>query len=97
MKGGFAQLGHGKEGPLRRLAPGDRLVYYSPRRSHPDGEPLQAFTAIGQVEDDDVFQAELNAGFGPWRRRVRYRPRLEVPAAHLLDDLDLVGTGGGGG
>lgn len=27
---GFMQLGHGKEAPLRRLRPGDGIVYYSP-------------------------------------------------------------------
>ena len=89
VEGGFAQLGHGKEAPLRRLAAGDWLVYYSPRTAHPDGEPLQAFTAIGQVEDDDVFRVELG-GFRPWRRRVRYERCREVAAAELLDDLDLV-------
>ena len=90
VEGGFAQLGHGREAPLRRLAPGDRLVYYSPRTAHPDGEPVQAFTAIGEVEDEDVFQVELDGGFRPWRRRVRYRPCREVPAAELLDHLDVV-------
>jgi hypothetical protein len=56
VEGGFAQLSHGKEAPIRRLSRGDWLVYYSPRVTHPDGEPLQAFTAIGEVEDDDVYQ-----------------------------------------
>ncbi len=81
VKGGFARLGHGKEAPLRRLAAGDRLIYYSPRTAHPDGAPLQAFTAIGEVEDEDVFQGELTATFRPcggafatWRPP-RYRPR----------------------
>ena len=55
VEDGFAQLGHGKDAPLRRLSRGDWLIYYSPRTAHPDGEPLQAFTAIGRVEDDDVF------------------------------------------
>ena len=90
VEGGFAQLGHGKEAPLRRLARGDRLVYYSPRTSHPDGEPLRAFTALGEVADDDVFRVEVDGGFRPWRRRVRYEPVREVPAAELLDSLDVV-------
>src|SRR5207302_9252407 len=90
VEGGIAQLGHGKEAPLRRLARGDWLVYYSPRVAHPDGEPLQAFTAVGEVEDDDVFQVELSAGFRPWRRRVRYESAREVPAAEVLDELEVV-------
>jgi hypothetical protein len=90
VAGGFAQLGHGKEAPLRRLSPGDWLVYYSPRTAHPDGGPLQSFTAIGQVEDEEVFQVEVSADFRPWRRRVRYLSGDEVEAAQLLDDLELV-------
>lgn len=90
VAGGFAQLSHGKEAPVRRLARGDWLVYYSPRTAHPDGEPLQAFTAIGEVLDDDVFQADERPDFRPWRRRVRYEPCREVPASEVVDDLQVV-------
>ncbi len=90
VAGGFAQLGHGKEAPLRRLAAGDWLVYYSPRRTHPDGEALQSFTAIGEVADDEVFQVERDGGFRPWRRRVRYLPCREIRAAELLSELEIV-------
>jgi hypothetical protein len=31
IEGGFCQLCHRKTGPMRRLAPGDWIVYYSPR------------------------------------------------------------------
>lgn len=87
---GFAQLGHGKSAPLRRLARGDWLVYYSPRVSHPDGNPLQAFTAIGRVEDDEAVQVEMTQDFKPWRRRVRYERSRDVPATQLLDELEIV-------
>ena len=90
VEDGFAQLGHGKDAPLRRLSRGDWLIYYSPRTAHPDGEPLQAFTAIGRVEDDDVFRATMADDFRPWRRRVRYERSTDVPAAELLDRLELV-------
>ena len=29
------------------MGAGDGLAYYSPKTDYPDGEPLQAFTAIG--------------------------------------------------
>ena len=91
VEGGFAQLGHGKEAPLRRLSRGDWIVYYSPRTEHPDGESLQAFTAIGEVDDDGPVQADMGGGFHPWRRRVRYAPDArEVPAKEILDCLDVV-------
>lgn len=58
-EGGFAQLCHGKAAPLKRMQAGDWLIYYSPRTDMQNGEPLQAFTAIGQVQDD--FQVIANA------------------------------------
>lgn len=90
VEGGFAQLGHGKQAPLRRLSRGDWLIYYSPRTAPPDGEPLQAFTAIGRVDDDDAIQVEMGDDFRPWRRRMRYERSREVPASELLDQLELV-------
>lgn len=90
VEGGFAQLGHGKEAPLRRLEKGDWLVYYSPRVAHPDGDPLRAFTAIGQVEDHAAAQVVVSTGFRPWRRRMRYHHGREVPASGLLPELEVV-------
>jgi EVE domain-containing protein len=90
VAGGFAQLGHGKHAPLRRLMRGDWLVYYSPRTAYPDGEPVRAFTAIGQVADEEATRVSVTEDFAPWRRRVRYEPAREVPAADLLRVLDVV-------
>ena len=56
--GGFAQVNHGKAGPLERMHAGDGFAFYSPRMSYPDGTPLQAFTAIGRVRTGTVYQAE---------------------------------------
>ena len=47
VAGGFTQANHGTATGVRRLARGDRLVFYSPRTAYPDGTPLQAFTALG--------------------------------------------------
>ncbi|NUR27216.1 MAG: EVE domain-containing protein [Catenulispora sp.] len=88
---GIAQLGHGKRGGLARLSAGDWLVYYSPRTSLRGGVPLQAFTAIGEVADEVIWQA-AEGGFQPWRRRVRYLPdAVETPIA------DFGGSGGSAG
>ena len=43
---GFCQFNHGKEAPLRRLKPGNRLIYYSPRDKTRDGEFLQALPQL---------------------------------------------------
>ena len=68
---GIAQLGHGKRSGLARLHRGDWLIYYSPKTSMRDGEPLQQFTAIGEVVDDEIWQAD-EGDFQPFRRRIRY-------------------------
>ncbi len=68
----IAQIGHGKRGGLAKMEPGDGLVYYSPRESLADPKPaLQAFTAIGYVSDDMIWQAD-EGEFQPWRRRITY-------------------------
>ena len=68
---------------------GDGLVYYSPRLSLKDGQMLQAFTAIGQIVDEEVWQAD-EGDFKPWRRLVDYDgTALEVPIRQLQATLDL--------
>ena len=80
---GIAQLGHGKRDGLARLTAGDWLVYYSPRTSLRDGAPLQAFTALGVVADDEIWQAH-EGHFHPWRRRIHYLPNVvETPIRSL--------------
>jgi hypothetical protein len=87
---GIAQVMHGKRSGLARLHSGDWLVYYSPKTSMHDGKPLKQFTAIGEVVDDEIWQADEGA-FQPFRRRIRYlddaRP---APVASLT--LDLTST-----
>lgn len=85
---GFAQVCHGKAPPLRRLEPGDWLVYYSPSMEM-GGAPLRAFTAIGRVEDDRVFAFDMGGGFVPFRRRVCYLDAREAPLSPLVAELDL--------
>jgi hypothetical protein len=86
---GMAQIGHGKATGLRRMSAGDGFVYYSPRAAYPKGAPVKAFTAIGRITDDEVWQAD-EGEFKPWRRRVTYEPdAVEVPIADLKDRLTL--------
>jgi len=89
VAGGFAQLNHGKAGPLERMQPGDGLVYYSPRTEFPDGPPVQAFTAIGRIASGSIFQAEAaDATF--FRREVQYLPAAEAPIKPLIEDLSFI-------
>jgi hypothetical protein len=86
---GIAQTNHGAKAGIQRMQPGDGLVYYSPRTSYPDGEPLREFTAIGRISEGDAWQADEGER-RPWRRRVEYDESAHaVPITPLLDLLEL--------
>jgi hypothetical protein len=90
VKGGFAQFGHGKMAPAKRLAKGDWVMYYSPKERIAEPEPCQRFTALGKVIDDEPVQVEQAPGFAPWRRRIEYLEAREVEIRPLLDDLSFI-------
>jgi EVE domain len=86
---GIAQIGHGKRAGLARMAPGDWLVYYSPRNALGEPATLRTFTAIGQIADKELWQAD-EGDFKPWRLGVTYvADAVEVPLLELQSRLDL--------
>jgi hypothetical protein len=87
---GIAQLNHGKSSGLARMHAGDWLVFYSPRTSHPNGEILQAFTAIGQILSEKPYQVAMDDDFHPFRHDVRYLPAKVVPIREILDQLTFI-------
>lgn len=90
IAGGYAQLNHGKAGALERMRAGDGFAYYSPRAAHPDGEPLQAFTAIGAVGTGPLYQADIGPDFKPFRRAVTYWPAHEAAIKPLIEALTFI-------
>ncbi|AMY02363.1 EVE domain-containing protein [Mesorhizobium sp. M7A.F.Ca.CA.001.09.2.1] len=86
---GFMQVNHGKAAPLRRVKPGDGVVYYSPTTVLGDKDGLQAFTAIGIVREGEPYQGDMGAGFTPFRRDVAWAKAEEAPIKPLLDRLDF--------
>ena len=88
--GGFTQLNHGKAAPLERMRAGDGFVFYSPRVAHPDGAPLQAFTAIGRIRTGTVYQAEVSQSFRPFRIDVDYLPAQPAPVKPLIEQLSFI-------
>src|SRR5205823_9017759 len=90
VKDGFIQLGHGKKAPVQRLRAGDALVMYSPRTAYPDGEPLQAFTAIGVVSTGKVYQVQMTEDFKPYRVDVSFLKAKEAPIKPLIDVLSFI-------
>ena len=87
--GGFIQVGHGKGAPLKRLHAGDRIACYSPVRFFGSKEACQAFTAIGTLRDERIYQGLMADGFEPFRRDVDWWPADEAPIRPLLDALSF--------
>ncbi len=90
VRGGFIQLNHGKKAAVQRLKAGDRLAMYSPRTAYPDGETLQAFTALGLVTTGEVYQVEMSPDFKPFRVDVNFFPCQEAPIRPLIDKLSFI-------
>lgn len=86
---GIVQVNHGKRPQLARMHAGDAFVYYSPRTSYPDGETLRAFTAVGRIADDELWQAD-EGSFQPWRRRADWDATArETPIRPLVGLLEF--------
>jgi predicted RNA-binding protein len=90
VEGGFTQANHGKSTVLKRLKKGDWIIFYSPKTSYDGGEPLQAFTAIGQVKDEELYQFEMTPDFVPWRRNIDFKKCQETPIKPLIDNLSFI-------
>ena len=90
VAGGFTQVNHGKAGPLERMRAGDGFVFYSPRTSYPDGELLQAFTAIGRIRNGTVYQAAMSESLRPFRLDVDYFPAQPAPVRPLIAELSFI-------
>lgn len=90
VEGGFTQAGHGKNTGLKRLQDGDWMVFYSPKTALNEGEPAQAFTAIGQVNGDEPYQAEMRPDFHPWRRHVTFYDCIETPIKPMIGELSFI-------
>ena len=85
---GIAQIGHGKRTGLARMHAGDGFVYYSPKESLGSTTPLQAFTAIGEIADSEIWQAD-EGNFQPWRRKVTYFKSQDAQIRPLLELLSF--------
>lgn len=83
-EGGFMQVCHGRAAPLRRIWPGDGVVYYSPTVVLGSGVPYRALTAAGTVAEGEPYLFDMGEGFRAWRRNVCWRKVREVPIAPLL-------------
>jgi EVE domain len=90
ISGGFCQLCHGKNNPLKRMAEGDWIVYYSPRTTMEKGDTVQAFTAIGHILPGEPYLIDMGNGFMPHRRDVQFLAAQEAPIRSLIEDLSFI-------
>ena len=89
VEGGFVQAsGAGKEG-LEPLSRGDHIVFYSPRTKFRKGQPLQKFTALGQVQDGEPHRV-TEGKRELWRCHVEYSVVEQVSLKTLAPDLDFI-------
>lgn len=88
--GCFAQVCHGKPGPLRQMTEGDWIVYYSPTEKFQEKLPFRRFTAIGRIKAGDPYQARMSDDFNPWRIDVAFVSAKETPIEPLIEDLSFI-------
>jgi EVE domain len=89
LAGGFTQANHGKIARLKPLKRGDWIIFYSPKTSL-TGDTLQAFTALGQISDDEPYQFQMTSSFHPWRRTLDFKACQETPIRPLLEELHFI-------
>jgi predicted RNA-binding protein len=89
-EGCFTQANHGNPRNLSKLKRGDYMAFYSPRETFEGRIALQAFTAIGQVSDDEPYQAEQDVDFHPYRRNMEFLKCNQVPIRPLIDKLSFI-------
>lgn len=90
IKLGICQFCHGKSTPTKHLAPGDYIIYYSPKVTKNGTEPYQKFTAIGIVTDDVLYQVDMGDNFKPFRRNVTYFNARHLDIRPLIPFLPFI-------
>ncbi len=90
VEGGFAQVCHGKPGPLGRMREGDWIVYYSPTVKFGSKDPCRCFIAIGKIESGEPYIFIMSHDFIPWRRDVSFLSSKEAPLQPLIKDLSFI-------
>jgi predicted RNA-binding protein len=90
VAGGFAQVCHGKPGPLKRMAEGDWIIYYSPADKFGEKTPYRYFTALGKVNPGEPYAFAMSEDFIPWRRNVTFVSLHETAIEPLIDQLSFI-------
>lgn len=86
----FIQVCHGKQGPLKRMRQGDIVIVYSSKVSMQGDDKLQAFTAMGEIADENVYEFAMTEQFVPFRRKVNFMPCRDAPIQPLINSLNFI-------
>ncbi|GAB2594539.1 hypothetical protein Aab01nite_83060 [Paractinoplanes abujensis] len=84
--GGFTQADHGANTRLRRLRPGDHIVFYSPRTTMIGGDPVRRFTALAVVTGAEPYQAPSEH----WRLACTFEPVTPIEVKPLAGALSFI-------
>lgn len=90
VAGSFMQVCHGKQAPLKRMKQGDYMIIYSPKQTMDGTEKCQAFTAIGQASDGEVYPFQMSKHFIPYRRNITFYDCKETSILPMIDDLEFI-------
>ncbi|MBI1770687.1 MAG: EVE domain-containing protein [Bacteroidetes bacterium] len=90
VSGGFMQVCHGKPAPLKRMKADDWIIVYSPKLSMEGEEKCQAFTAIGQTTDENVYQFQMSKDFIPFRRSIKFYDCSDTSILPLIEKLEFI-------
>ncbi len=88
---GFFACSHGDGRAAARPANGDRFACYAPRERFGEGEPVQAFVALGRILDD-APAPRMIGGFEAQVRRAAYEATGRAPVRPLIPRLGFVAT-----
>ncbi|WP_212002841.1 EVE domain-containing protein [Chitinophaga sp. HK235] len=86
----FIQVCHGKQAPLKRMKKGDGIIIYSAKQTMTGAEKCQAFTAVGEVADEEVYQFKMTEDVEPYRRNIQFRDCSEAQIIPLIDQLEFI-------
>ena len=87
---GVVQVNHGKNGPLKRMSAGDKILFYAGKKIYGQKELCQRFVALAILVDDAIFQYEVSADFKPYRRKAEYTKVKEAEIRPLIDGLEFI-------
>ena len=84
------QAGHGKLAPLKRMQPKDWIICYSSKMTMEGDEKCQAFTALGEVKDEEIYQQKMSEDFVPYRRNIDFSKFHDASILPLIPELDFI-------